>query len=957
MWKESKEIKRMRSREDRMKKYLIYVDILGFEKLAEEIAEISGFEEDDIRQKYLRDPLRKEIDKIKKFIPVSEGISEIEGSDNYILILDNIQITFEIIGKLTRIKIPHRAYGCIPLELCFDVKEIDEKIQVDSINRKEIIKFLKKDIIKLYRKYYKSKYGESIKESFLVFTQEFFEKLEPLDKKYCDSISYKNKTFFTIDVEKIQQRCRIFEFLKKIKQPYSKYYDRINELYIPPKEYDEIKEKLKTNRIVFITGTKEYGKTYTAVRLLWEYFIKGYEPRWLEGRESRGREKVRKALEEIENELKPKHIIYFEDPFGKTGYEGTDSLERRIGTIIECIKNVDDVYVILTSREEVSKEFEQAISSSKCLKNLEIKVNMKKISYNYEKRREILLSWAEAKDCKWYTDDSLKKFVLKALKNEKNLPTVLSIRDFVIATANIMDKDTLKEKIKEKSEETAKAFAEEIKNMSEDKILFLSFPFISDDFDIFFIKSEYRELVKELSIKNAWEFDRILDWFKEDKIDIRNEFFSKYLGKYFANTSDSETLDLEEIRSTILNNYLDKSKPLDKISEPYQKIFEMSKIQFSHPSYSEALKYILVENGYFTRINKEIFSRVLLKLAEKERAAGSVASTVEKNFNDLLDDVKNKLLYTLSEKEGLYSEYENIETKEDVKGTVAETIANNFNKLPEDLRNELLFKLSEGDEEATATWYVARALMENFDKIPENLRNLLFTLSEKDETAWCVAHGLEMANFDKISEDIRNELLFTLSEKDDTARGIARVLMRNYEKIPEDLRNLLFTLSEKDDTARDVGRALEMVNFDKLPENVRNKLLFTLSKKDVAIRYVSYITIDNFDKLPEDLRNKLLFIFSENIDSKCVFVEFVLENFDKVPKKIRNLLDNMEDCLNCTIERMADDNPLKTIEIISKTRSKINKKFALKILKKLSNHENEEVRGRASKLMEALKEK
>jgi len=937
-----------------MKKYLIYVDILGFKKLAEEIAEGSGFEEDIIRKNYLTDPLREEIDEIKKFIPISEGISEIEGSDNYILILDDIQIAFEIIGKLTRIKIPHRAYGCIPLELGMGVKKIDEKLQVESINRKEIIEFLKNDIITLYREYYKNKYGKSIKESFLVFTEEFFEELEPLDKKYCHSISYKNKTFFTIDIKRLQQRCKVFEFLNKIKQPYSKYYDRIDELYIPPQEYNEIKEKLKSNRILYITGTKEYGKTYTAVRLLWEYFINGYEPRWWEGREARGREEVRKALEEIENELKSKRIIYFEDPFGKTEYEGTENLERRIGTIIECIKNIDDVYVILSSREEVSKEFEQAISSSRYLKDLEIKVNMKKPSYDYEKRKEILLSWAEAKDCKWYTDDSLKKFVLKALKNEKNLPTVLSIRDFVIATANIMDKDTLKEKIKEKSEETAKAFAEEIKNMSEDKILFLSFPFISDDFDIFFIKSEYRELVKELSIKNAWEFDRILDWFKEDKIDIRDEFFSKYLGKYFANTSDSETLDLEEIRSTILNNYLDKSKPLDKISEPYQKIFEMSKIQFSHPSYSEALKYILVENGYFTRINKEIFSRVLLKLAEKERAAGSVARTVERNFDSLPEIVRNKLLHTLSEKEGVYKEDKNTEIKEFVKSIVADIVVENFDKIPENLRNELLFKLSEEDE---AIWYIARGLMENFDKIPENLRNLLFTLSEKDETAWCVAHGLEMANFDKISEDIRNDLLFTLSEKDDTARGIARVLMGNYEKIPEDLRNLLFTLSEKDETARDVGRALEMVNFDKLPENVRNKLLFTLSKKDVAIRYVSYITIDNFDKLPEDLRNKLLFIFSENIDSKCVFVEFVLENFDKVPKKIRNLLDNMEDCLNCTIERMADDTPLKTIEIISKTRSKINKKFALKILKKLSNHENEEVRGRASKLMEALKEK
>jgi hypothetical protein len=53
-------------------------------------------------------------------------------------------------------------------------------------------------------------------------------------------------------------------------------------VYVPPIEYDEINATLKTERIVFITGTKEYGKTFTAVRLLYEYFKEdGYHPRWV----------------------------------------------------------------------------------------------------------------------------------------------------------------------------------------------------------------------------------------------------------------------------------------------------------------------------------------------------------------------------------------------------------------------------------------------------------------------------------------------------------------------------------------------------------------------------------------------------------------------------------------------------------------------------------------------------
>lgn len=41
---------------------------------------------------------------------------------------------------------------------------------------------------------------------------------------------------------------------------------------------------------------------------------------------------------------------------------------------------------------------------------------------------------------------------------------------------------------------------------------------------------------------------------------------------------------------------------------------------FSHPSYSEAIKHLLVEDRQLTRINKDTFSRLLLKLSEKDSA-------------------------------------------------------------------------------------------------------------------------------------------------------------------------------------------------------------------------------------------------------------------------------------------------------------------------------------------------
>ena len=49
----------------------------------------------------------------------------------------------------------------------------------------------------------------------------------------------------------------------------------------------------------------------------------------------------RKELEYIRSSLKPRTIIFFDDPFGIYEYEGRESLEREIKTIIANIKNVD----------------------------------------------------------------------------------------------------------------------------------------------------------------------------------------------------------------------------------------------------------------------------------------------------------------------------------------------------------------------------------------------------------------------------------------------------------------------------------------------------------------------------------------------------------------------------------------------------------------------------------------
>ena len=372
----------------------------------------------------------------------------------------------------------------------------------------------------------------------------------------------------------------------------------------------------------------------------------------------------------------------------------------------------------------------------------------------------------------------------------------MNIRDFAKDTFDKEEESVLKEEIKEKSKETAKVFAEEIKNMTDDKILFLSFLSIYDYLSVEFVRETYQELVKELDLKDARGFDRVLSWFK-DKISI----------------SDKD-------------------------------------IRFSHPSYSEALKNLLVEDGDFTRINKEIFSKLMLKLAEKRGDTILFLMAVADNFYELPDDVRNKLLFERLEKDA-------------AAWVVARAVANKSDKLPEDV-TDLLFKLSEDDE---AVWEVARAVADNFDKFPDDARNkLLLNLSEEDEAVWAVLFAV-VYNFDKFPEDIRNKLLLNLSGKD------MAVWWSNENAIA--------------------------YNFDKLPANVKNSL----------------------DGLPEPLQ--------QVIGANVGIIKFI----EAIPRFKERL---------------------QTIYLKANTLSQLYQNFVLKIVNKLSESEDENVRPEAVKSLKAI---
>lgn len=354
--------------------YFAYLNILGIEELAKRIAENRGIGDTIVRDRFI-DVINRKVNTIQ-----TGGIAaQYYGENGWHIATDNFDKMLRSISEVLDHDTEFRGYEKIPLEFVIGTAK-DKRAKLSS-----------EKLVEYYHRYKWRNDQEAISTS-IILSESIYQELEPLEKKMCTKLRYTEMeiSFFAADLDKVLKRGKVLEFLEKIGYPSSKIYGKIDEVYVPPVEYVNIKKTLKEKRIVFITGTQESGKTYTAVRLMWEYFNQKYEPKWVKGGEKTERIEVRKRLEDIEKELRSNSIIYFEDPFGKTKYEKRESLEREIGTIMDSVKQVEDTYVILTSREEVFKEFEKEKLSKNDIREFEQNLNLKKPSYDYERRKKIL---------------------------------------------------------------------------------------------------------------------------------------------------------------------------------------------------------------------------------------------------------------------------------------------------------------------------------------------------------------------------------------------------------------------------------------------------------------------------------------------------------------------------------------------------------------------------------------
>lgn len=190
---------------------------------------------------------------------------------------------------------------------------------------------------------------------------------------------------------------------------------------------------------------------------------------------------------------------------------------------------------------------------------------------------------------------------------------------------------------------------------------------------------------------------------------------------------------------------------------------------------------------------------------------------------------------------------------------------NNFEELAIEEREKQLVKFL-NDKNRSMRSSAAITLVKKFEKLTTNFREDQILNLSKNEYSGVrvkVSERLSEEIFDIISENTRNKLIENLaSDSDEIVRGcIVNTIRWNIDKLPEKLQNLLLTFAE-DDEPQVRLRVADAVyrNFNSLPENLREKIIKKLAddeNADVKGKITEAVK-KHYQKLPEKIRNEIL---------------------------------------------------------------------------------------------------
>ena len=204
--------------------YIIWLDILGFRKLAEKIANRHGISAGKVREDFVNGVK----DKIEYF--EKRGIIERRGYrkeyDAWVLFIRNLNDVFKFIQGITNIKTPYKGMKRIPVEIAIGLFNPNaEYMESYEVYENKVIQFLNTYIINEYRERCRRKDGVSPKETYILITEDVFNDLEAEYKKLCECIIGRN-TFYRFNIKGTKEEIMEANQLLDISELLDRYYRR-----------------------------------------------------------------------------------------------------------------------------------------------------------------------------------------------------------------------------------------------------------------------------------------------------------------------------------------------------------------------------------------------------------------------------------------------------------------------------------------------------------------------------------------------------------------------------------------------------------------------------------------------------------------------------------------------------------------------------------------------------------
>ncbi|MGA9350842.1 MAG: hypothetical protein WBW48_18840 [Anaerolineae bacterium] len=671
-----------------------------------------------------------------------------------------------------------------------------------------------------------------------------------------------------IDVQQIESRLTsLARFLNAIGRQQELHtqnsvYFNLDQLYVPPAEYSQIEQTLETNDIVIIVGPPHLGKTYTAVKLLYKYYLQGYQPSWVFSRITREDIQL-PSLQDIyhqygirdsftlESMIAPGCIVYLEDPYGRTKREELEFVhsERRfeIGDLLLMLKSRSHIAdrkpkVVITSREGIFRhaiQLQPELSKHAVWLKAGDDTEDELISYSFASRVEIVKKYMRLYKPSWLQlpedsrDEALKN-IEEILSWAANLLwTPHGIRRFFQASRNmdLRDADALKKVVLE-SADISDSFASEIGLL----------PYTQQLVFVVIYLANFRKRGQPLSAGPS-------------KVD--NEYLALVQALGFS-------LDeAQDAWGQVIESY---ATIIEAIQRALDSPFEVDLVRFAHPAYDDAVFKFLSNNpdvleNIFAHIPPLLQSQSGTHLAQDmvglihhwHQHSPSEEARVLKNY---LTTDNESLLTELAEEYALL--YPNIEN---------ETLKSAIHQIPE-------HPIARSDNSPVRQVFVRAAHIARSMPLDKRCEILLEGLGDNPLLMWKSEYrpyDLICRYYDKVTDEAREHLENYLNSGSDAWWVVGRSLGNYYDCLPQHLQQAAETIATTDTLGSFIARKELIIGlilgFGQF-NNSANHLIHAMSTSEYpkTRAYLAGALVPVYDQLDQKLRKKWHHLVEEDLD-------------------------------------------------------------------------------------------